>query len=37
LGFFKEKDSYNKTKAFEDHRQTDLAVKYIVFRYEFIS
>jgi hypothetical protein len=41
-GIFKGKDSYNKTKAFKDQRQTDqrqtdLAVKRVVFRYKFIS
>jgi hypothetical protein len=37
MGWFKEKDSYSKTKAFVEHRHTDLAVKPVVFRYEFIS
>jgi hypothetical protein len=37
MGMFKGKDSYNKTKAFKDQRHTDLAVKRVVFRYEFIS
>jgi selenophosphate synthetase-related protein len=27
MGIFKRKDSYNKTKAFKDQKQTDLAVK----------
>jgi hypothetical protein len=35
IGFFKGKDSYSKTKAFKDHRFTDLAVKLVVHRYEF--
>jgi hypothetical protein len=26
MGFFKKKESYSKTKAFVDQRQTDLAV-----------
>jgi hypothetical protein len=26
-GWFKGKEAYSKTKAFEDHRNTDLAVK----------
>jgi hypothetical protein len=33
LGFFKDKDSYLKTKAFGDHKHTDLAVKRVIFRY----
>ena len=37
MGMFKGKDSYSKAKAFVDHRHTDLSVKRIVFRYEFIS
>jgi hypothetical protein len=37
MGMFKEKDYYSKTKAFKDQRHTDLAVKRVVFRYEFIS
>ena len=32
MGFFKGKDSYTRSKAFEDQRQTDLAVKRVVFR-----
>jgi hypothetical protein len=32
VGFFKGKDSYSKSKAFQDQRQTDLAVKRVVFR-----
>jgi hypothetical protein len=37
MGWFKEKDSYSKTKAFLEHRHTDLTIKRVVFRYEFIS
>jgi hypothetical protein len=37
MGWFKRKDSYSKTKAFVEHRHTDLAIKRVVFRYEFIS
>jgi hypothetical protein len=37
MGWFKGKDSYSKTKAFVEHRHTDLAVKRVVFMYEFIS
>jgi hypothetical protein len=37
LNWFKGKDSYSKTKAFEDHMHTDLAVKHVIFRYEFFS
>jgi hypothetical protein len=36
-GIFKGKDSYSMTKEFKDQRQTDLAVKRVVFRYKFIS
>jgi hypothetical protein len=34
-GIFKGKDSYTKTKAFKEQRHTDLAVKRVVFRYQF--
>jgi hypothetical protein len=37
MGIFKGKESYSKTKAFKDQRHTDLAVKRVVFKYEFIS
>jgi hypothetical protein len=37
IGIFKGKEFYSKTKAFKDQRHTDLAVKRVVFRYEFIS
>jgi hypothetical protein len=37
IGFFKGKESYTKTKAFVDQRLTDLAVKCVVYRYEFNS
>jgi hypothetical protein len=30
---FKGKESYSKTKAFMDHKYTDLAIKHVVFRY----
>jgi hypothetical protein len=33
--WFKGKDAYTKTKAFEDHRNMDLAVKRIIFRYVY--
>ena len=33
---FKGKDSYTKTKAFKDQRHTNLVVKQVIFRYEFI-
>jgi hypothetical protein len=36
-GIFKRKDSYTKTKAFKEQRHTDLAVKRVVFRYQFSS
>jgi hypothetical protein len=32
-GMFKGKESYSKTKAFKDHKYTDLAIKRVVFRY----
>jgi hypothetical protein len=34
---FKGKDSYTKTKAFKEQRHTDLAIKRVVFRYQFSS
>ena len=37
IGFFKGKESYTKKKAFLDQRQIDLAVKRVVYRYEFYS
>ena len=37
MNWFKGKDSYSKTKAFVEHRHTDLAVRCVVFRYEFKS
>jgi hypothetical protein len=37
MGWFKGKNSYSKTKAFLEHSHTDLAIKRVVFRYEFIS
>jgi hypothetical protein len=37
MGWFKGKDNYSKTKAFLDYKHIDLAVKCVVFRYEFIS
>jgi hypothetical protein len=37
MGWFRGVDTYNKTKAFTEHRHTDLAVKRIVFKYEIIS
>ena len=33
VGFFRGKESYTKTKAFEDQKQTDLVVKRVVYRY----
>jgi hypothetical protein len=32
-GWFKGKEAYTKTKAFEDHQNTDLAVKRVSYRY----
>ena len=37
MGLFKGKDNYNKTKAFLEYKYTDLAIKRVVLRYEFIS
>lgn len=37
MGIFKGKKFYNKTKAFKDHKNTDFAIKRVVFKYEFIS
>jgi hypothetical protein len=37
MGIFKGKENYSKTKAFKDQRQIDLAVKRLVFMYEFNS
>ena len=35
IGFFKGKESYTKTKTFVDQKQTDLAMKPVVYTYEF--
>ena len=37
MGFFKRKDSCSKTEVFKDQRQTNLAIKRVIFRYEFNS
>jgi hypothetical protein len=37
MGWFKGKEAYTKTKAFEDHWNTDLAVKRIIFKYVYIG
>jgi hypothetical protein len=34
-GWFKGKDAYTKTKAFEDHPNSNLAIKRVIFRFEF--
>jgi hypothetical protein len=34
-GWFKGKDAYTKTKAFEDHPNSNLAIKRVIFRCEF--
>ena len=34
MRWFKEKKSYTKTKAFIDHRNLDLAVKCIIYRFD---
>ena len=36
-GMFRGKDSYTKGKVFTGQRHTDLAVKRVVFRYQFNS
>jgi hypothetical protein len=33
-GWFKEKDAYMKTKAFEDHPNWKLAVKHIIYTFD---
>jgi hypothetical protein len=33
MGWFKGKDSYTKTKVFEDHQNIDLAVKGIIYKF----
>jgi hypothetical protein len=33
MGWFKGKEAYTKTKALKDHRNTDLAVKCVIYRY----
>ena len=37
VGFFRGKESYTKTKPFVDQKQTDIAVKRAVYRYELVS
>jgi hypothetical protein len=37
MGWFKGKEAYTKTRAFEDHRNTDLAVKHVIFKYVCIG
>ena len=37
IGFFKDKVSYTKIEAFVDKRQTNLAMKQVIYRYEFNS
>jgi hypothetical protein len=32
-GWFKGKDVYTKTKAFKDHRNTDLVVKRVIYKF----
>jgi hypothetical protein len=34
-GWFKGKDAYTKTKAFEDYLHSKLTVKCVIFRFEF--
>jgi hypothetical protein len=33
-GWFRGNEAYMKTKAFEDHRNTDLAVKRVIYRFD---
>jgi hypothetical protein len=33
-GWFKGSEAYTKTKAFEDHRNSDLAVKRVIYRFD---
>jgi hypothetical protein len=37
MGWFKGKEAYTKTRAFEDHKNTDLAVKRVIFMYVCIG
>ena len=37
IGIFKGKDSYTKNKAFKVQRHIDLAIKRVIFRYQFNS
>jgi hypothetical protein len=32
--WFKEKEAYTKTKAFEDHRNMDLAIKHVIYKFD---
>jgi hypothetical protein len=34
MKWFKEKEAYMKTKAFEDHRNMDLAIKRVIYRFD---
>jgi hypothetical protein len=34
MGWFKGKDSYTETKAFEDHQTMDLAMKLVIYRFD---
>jgi hypothetical protein len=34
LGWFRGNEAYTKTKAFKDHRNTDLAVKRVIYRFD---
>ena len=37
MEWFKGKKAYIKTKAFEDHQNTDLAVKHVIYRFDWIG
>jgi hypothetical protein len=37
IGWFRGKEAYSKTRAFQDHRGTDLAVKRVIYRYVLYS
>ena len=33
MGWFKGKEAYTKTKGIEDNQNTDLAVKYVIYKF----
>jgi hypothetical protein len=34
MGWFKEKDAYTRTKTFEEHRNMDLTVKRVIYKFD---